>query len=577
MIHKSTWRCGKSIAHSALLASAIATLAGCVGTTGSSSSDDNTGQNSSTNAISSTATQSSSPSQTSSTATTSSTPTTTSSQTTTSSAGTASSSAPFTPPQSGTNGIFRVKDGVVMKNGQPLDVRCGNWFGLEGQHEPQDAEHPGAAPLELYIGNMWWKETGRNMSLTMQEIKRMGINTVRLPITPQTLDPNYEEGRGYAQQGGYLKNDPANYPYDNAYEAMLAFLDEANSQDVNVMLDIHSCSNYVGWRAGRLDAHPPYADADRPGYDFQREDRSCASGNEPGITYQTYGKTRWLEDIRTLATLARDYRNVIGIDIFNEPWDYTWDEWATLSEDAYDAMKDVNEDILIFVQGIAGGNRTNEVEPHGSLESNPNWGENFYGFHERPLNIPQDRLVISPHTYGPAVYQQMQFMDIENQPECEGLHGEEAAEQQCMMVMDKDRLEPGWEEHFGFLRDMGYALVVGEWGGNRGWPEIGTRDAEREMWGYLNTPSTTEENIDFQWQKAFASYMNDKGIQACYWGINPESSDTGGLYTHLADTDDAGWGTWTGLDMMKINMLRTDLWGLPATTANEIAPNPVFE
>jgi len=117
-------------------------------------------------------------------------------------------------------------------------------------------------------------------------------------------------------------------------------------------------------------------------------------------------------------------------------------------------------------------------------------------------------------------------------------------------------MEPGWEEHFGYLRDMGYAIVVGEWGGNRFWPTGGgARQSEADAWGHVDGAGESN-NIDFQWQKIFAGYMNDHDIESCYWGINPESSDTGGIYNHGSN-----WGVWEGIDNVKLNMLKNH-WGI---------------
>src|SRR5258705_13047899 len=94
-----------------------------------------------------------------------------------------------------------------------------------------------------------------------------------------------------------------------ALETVIKDLDAANIQ---VLLDIHSCSNYVGWRKGRLDARPPYVDATRDNYDFTREDSSCAaSGNPASVTrIQAYNQTTWLNNLRTLAGLGTQ----LGVD-----------------------------------------------------------------------------------------------------------------------------------------------------------------------------------------------------------------------------------------------------------------------
>ncbi|MDO8341943.1 MAG: cellulase family glycosylhydrolase [Cellvibrio sp.] len=476
-----------------------------------------------------------------------------------------SSSRSSTPPSSRSSsssssvapgGVFRVDaTGNITKNGTVFPVKCGNWFGLEGQHEPKNAaNNPDGAPMELYVGNMWWANTGRTIQQTMTEIKAQGINVIRLPIAPQTLDPTDPQGRGDVQAGGVLKNH-ASVRQTNARQAMEDFIKLADQNNLEVIVDIHSCSNYVGWRAGRLDAKPPYADANRESYDFKREGYSCAPVAGAGVVVHEYNETKWLANLRDIAGLSAQLGvdNIIGIDIFNEPWDYTWAEWKTLSDKAYQAISAVNPDVLIFVEGVsatAGGVKI----PHGSEDLNPNWGENMYGARDNPLNIPQDRLVLSPHTYGPSVFVQKQFMDPA-QVNCTELEGDEAGNSDCNIVINKAKLSEGWDEHFGYLRDQGFAMVVGEFGGNMDWPAKGSV-ADRSRWSHITT------NVDQQWQQAFVSYMKEKKIQACYWSINPESGDTGGWYLHSHDPESnpSGWGTWLNFDARKTTLLK-DLWG----------------
>ena len=432
--------------------------------------------------------------------------------------------------------------GNITEDGTVFNVRCGNWFGLEGQHEPPDAEHnPDGAPMELYVGNMWWANTGRDIQQTMDEIKELGINMIRLPIAPQTLDPTDPQGIGSVQSGGVLKNHES-VMQDNSRQALEDFIKLADRKNLKVLIDIHSCSNYVGWRAGRLDAAPPYVDADRVDYEFTREDYTCASGKDE------YNETKWLDNLKEIAGFpkALGVDNIIGIDIFNEPWDYTWEEWKELAEAAYEAIDSVNQDVLIFVEGI-GSKTTAGVEiPHGAEETNPNWGENLFGMGDNPLNIPKDRIVMSPHTYGPSVFVQKQFLE----DDCSDLEGDEAGDADCQIDIESDRLEPGWEEHFGYLRDQDYAVVVGEFGGNINWPED-TRAVEQEMWSHITgTP-------DIDWQNALVDYLIKKNIQGCYWAINPESGDTGGLYTtpYKPDVNEAAWGEWGDFDPAKTDLI----------------------
>jgi endoglucanase len=438
-----------------------------------------------------------------------------------------------------------------------MPIQCGNWFGLEGQQEPPNAEHnPGGAPMELYVGNMWWNPTGRTIQQTMTEIKAQGINVVRLPIAPQTLDPTDPQGMGWARNGGALKNDPS-VQQKNSRQALEDFITLAAKNNIDVIVDIHSCSNYVGWRKGRLDSKPPYVDATRQNYIYTRENYSCsATGNPPSVTHvQAYGQDPWLNNLRDIAGLPAKLgvNNILAIDIFNEPWDYSWSEWKSLAESAYQAINEVNKDVLIMVEGIGSVRSDGTKVPFGNPARNPNWGENLYSAGVEPLNIPKDRLVFSPHTYGPSVFVQKQFLDPTQQG-CSGLESDAAGDAKCRIVIDAATLKAGWDEHFGYLRDQGYAMIVGEFGGRWDWP-MGASQAELARWGYVSP------GVEGQWQNALVDYAVEKKINACYWSINPESADTGGLYdtTYVPGSNESGWGTWTTIDGRKMDMLKR-LW-----------------
>ena len=466
---------------------------------------------------------------------------------------------------SSTKGVFRVNaQGNLTKDGQALPAQCGNWFGLEGRHEPSnDATNPSGAPMEMYAGNMWWvndsKGSGRTIDQTMKELKAAGITMLRLPIAPQTLETNNPQG-----MVPNLKNHPS-IRQTNARQALEDFIKLADQNNIQIFIDIHSCSNFVGWRKGRLDARPPYVDKDRVGYDFRREEYSCATtGNPSSVTkIHAYDKAKWIANLKDIAGLPAKLgvTNLVGIDIFNEPWDYTWADWKALSEEAYAAIDSVNPNLLIIVEGISGtaNNQdgtpdTKDEVPHGNPDLNPNWGENLYEFGENPLNIPKDRLLLSPHTYGPSVFVQKHHMDPA-QTECEGLEGDSAADLDCRIVINPTVLEQGWEEHFGYLRAQGYGILVGEFGGNMDWPNK-TSQADRTAWSHITT------NVDQQWQTAAVNYFKKKNIHACYWSMNPESADTFGWYLTPWDPVSANdkWGQWTTLDPRKTTLLNS-LWG----------------
>lgn len=463
-------------------------------------------------------------------------------------------------------GVFRVTpQGQITKDGQLLAANCGNWFGLEGRHEPSnDANNPSGAPMELYVGNMWWvngsQGTGRTIAQTMNELKAQGLTLLRLPIAPQTLDANDPQGKE-----PNLKNHPS-LRQTNARQALEDFIVQADQNGIQLFIDIHACSNWVGWRGGRLDSRPPYVDATRVGYDFTREQYSCAeTGNPASVTQiHAYDKEKWLANLREIAGLPAKLgvSNIMGIDIFNEPFDYTWADWKALAEEAYEAIDEVNPNLLIIVEGISANANTQTgvagaqvAVPHGREDLNPNWGENLFEAGSNPLAIPKNRLLFSPHVYGPSVFVQKQFMDP-NQPQCTGLEGDAAGHMNCNVVINPELIEQGWEEHFGYLRELGYGMLVGEFGGNMDWPNKASQ-AERNTWSHITT------NVDQQWQQAAVNYFKRKGIQACYWSINPESADTLGWYLTPWDPVSATnrWGEWTGFDPRRTQLLH-DLWGI---------------
>ncbi len=165
---------------------------------------------------------------------------------------------------------FRVDSkGNLTANGVAFRVKGGSWFGLQGRHEPSnDATNPSGAPLEQYMGNVFWASSGRTYDQDIADFKSHGINVIRLPVVTQTLKNNPPDPQGMAP---YLKNADS-VKIANARLALETILKKLDAAGIYVLLDIHSCSNYVDWRKGRLDARPPWVDANRDNYDFKRED-----------------------------------------------------------------------------------------------------------------------------------------------------------------------------------------------------------------------------------------------------------------------------------------------------------------
>ncbi len=463
--------------------------------------------------------------------------------------------------------------GDITLNGSVFRIKGGSWFGLEGRAEQStDEKNPRGSPMELYIGNVFWASTSRTIAGDAKEIKQMGFNCIRMPLVPQTLDDNDPQGND-----PYLKNAES-VRIQGAFTALKTVIKACSDAGLYVLLDMHSCSNYVGWRKGRFDARPPYVDANRDDYDFKREDCSCAaSGNPSTVTrIQAYDESKWIANLKTLAGLGSSIGvdNIMGIDIYNEPWDYSWSEWRSLIDKAYSAISSVNPNILIFAEGIGGSNGnqdgtpdTKTDSPHGD-KGNPNWGENLYEFANNPPTMPKSKLVLSPHCYGPSVCTQPMFADVNAQPECAGLIEDAFGNAKCQIKIDPAKLEPSWQEHFGYLKALGYAVCIGEFGGNMDWPnKAETRMQNR--YSYL-----TNKSGDEQWQNAFVNYLIKTGIyDSFYWSINSESSDTYGIYTTPYDpvSNKSGWGTWSGTDSRKLTMI-AKLWNATGPGGTTVTP-----
>jgi hypothetical protein len=170
--------------------------------------------------------------------------------------------------------------------------------------------------------------------------------------------------------------------------------------------------------------------------------------------------------------------------------------------------------------------------------------------------MPKTKLVFEPHCYGPSVCTQDFFADLNAQPQCKGIIEDAFGDAKCQIVIDPPRLEPSWQEHFGYLRAQGYAICIGEFGGNMDWPnKAETRMQNR--YKYL-----TNKKSDEEWQNAFVNYLIRRGIyDSFYWSINSESADTYGIYTTPYDplSNKSGWGTWSGTDSRKLALL-AKLW-----------------
>ena len=114
------------------------------------------------------------------------------------------------------------------------------------------------------------------------------------------------------------------------------------------------------------------------------------------------------------------------------------------------------------------------------------WGGNLRGVKDNPIDLGkyQNKLVYSPHDYGPTVYEQPWF---------KGGYSFDSLYKDC------------WRDNWFFIQEENIApLLIGEWG------------------GFMREPNLT-------WMKYLRKLIKDNRINHTFWCFNSNSGDTGGL------------------------------------------------
>jgi endoglucanase len=330
-----------------------------------------------------------------------------------------------------TNAGYYVSGGKIYKNSSEIKLKGVNWFGFE------ESNHA--------IHGLW----ARNYKDMITQMKDLGFNAVRIPVCPASIQGSSVSSVNYS-----LNPDLQGL---NSIQLLDKVVNELNNQGMYILLDHH-----------------------RP---------DCNAISELPVI-SSYSETQWINDLKTLASRYKNVSYFIGIDLKNEPHGAsTWGsgnsstDWDTFAENAGKGVLATNSNILIFVEGISNGSYCSD--------SNGNW----WGGNLQPITchtlqeaaIPANKLVLSPHVYGPDVGYQSYF-SASNFP---------------------SNMPTVWDQDFGNLVNKGYAVVPGEWGGKYGN-------------GGLSS--------DYTWQNALASYLDSKKIcSSFYWSWNPNSGDTGGI------------------------------------------------
>ncbi|MCH5349433.1 MAG: cellulase family glycosylhydrolase [Oscillospiraceae bacterium] len=349
--------------------------------------------------------------------------------------------------------LFTDGSKIVDKDGKEVWLTGVNWFGYNTGTNTFDG--------------LWTCD----LNTSIAAIADRGFNLLRIPISTELIK-NWSNG---------------SYPTANFNQATNSYLVGMNSLEIfdyvigqcrangiKIMIDIHS------------------AKTDSMGHMYN----VWYNGN---ISEQDY--------LDALAWMAGRYKNddtIIAYDLKNEPhgkagesprakWDGSKDSdnWKYIAEKAAKAVLNKNPNVLVMVEGI-------EIYPmdtkaNGDFSSTNMgdyyctwWGGNLRGVKDNPVDLGkyQNKLVYSPHDYGPTVYEQPWF---------KGGFTYDSLYKDC------------WYDSWFYIQKSNTApLLIGEWG------------------GFMRDPNLT-------WMTYLRKLIKDNKINHTFWCFNSNSGDTGGL------------------------------------------------
>jgi len=334
-------------------------------------------------------------------------------------------------------------DGARIVDAQGNDVILSglNWFGMETGT---------LCPHGLWV---------RNYGDMLDQIVQQGFNCLRLPYSGDLFNPTIKPN------GIDFAKNPDLQGLDG-----LAILDTivtaATKRNLKVILDQH-----------------------RPDMNAQSQ-----------LWYTDHlSEAVWMAQWEALAARYLGNDGVIGGDLHNEPaGPATWGsgdpktDWAMAAERCGNAILAINPNWLILVEGVE-----KEVDKDGNPLDWTWMGGELIDAGKRPIRLNvKNRVVYSPHDYGPSVSGQKWFTD----------------------PTFPDNMPAFWDKHWGYLQKQGIApVLVGEFGG----PTVGS------------DPEGT-------WQRSLVAYLKQNSISYTYWCLNPNSGDTGGLLEDDWQTINAG-------------------------------------
>lgn len=361
---------------------------------------------------------------------------------------------------------------ILDKDGKQVWLTGVNWFGYNTGTNTFDG--------------LWNSE----LTSTVKAIADHGFNLIRVPISAELIN---QWAKGEYPQANYNNAYNPDLNNMNSLQIFEYFLKLAEENGMKVMPDIHS------------------AETDAAGHNVNLWYTDKVSVKE------YYSALEWL------AERYKDNDTIIAIDIKNEPhgkpnegdnaaiWNDSKDKnnWKYTAETAAKKILDKNPNVLIMVEGTEIYSKNK-----GDYSSDDNddyyfnwWGGNLRGVKDYPIDLgdKQDKLVYSPHDYGPKVYEQPWF---------EGDFDYDSLMKDC------------WQDNWFYIhKDKTAPLLIGEWG------------------GFM-------EDSNLTWMKCIRKLIKENHLNHTFWCFNANSGDTGGLVE-----DD--FTTW---DEEKYKFVKEVLW-----------------
>jgi len=391
-------------------------------------------------------------------------------------------------------GILLSTASVSLSAGAP--VNGDDWLHVSGNQVLDANNNPvwltganwfGFNTTERVFHGLW----SVNLETTLDSITGRGINLLRVPISTELIK---EWKNGIYTPISVNTSANPNLVGATSLEVFDAFLAHSKQIGLKVLLDVHSAeadnSGHVAplWYKGNITPEDFYSTWEWVTQRYVNDDTIIAFDleNEP------HGKP-WADQ-----TFAK--------------WDNSTDDnnWKHACETASNRILDINPNMLIMCEGIESfpvdgvtWTSNNEDDYYNNW-----WGGNLRAVRNSPIDLGarQNQFMYSPHDYGPLVFKQDWFYPGFNK---ETLYTDV------------------WKDNWMFIHEEGISpLLIGEWGG------------------------FMDGGDNEKWMVAIRDLITENKLHHTFWGINPNSGDTGGLLNN-------DWTTW---DEEKYTLFKPSLW-----------------